>query len=308
LVDERRDPLDEGLARMREALERGQISRHEWRRTFREQRRLLREQRRSLRRRNRPRALGWVFLGMAGMLSYLVLDGAPFWLLFVAFGFSISGVSMLFGRRDKDQVVEGHATPEVEAATDPAGLARVDALCDKLLEEINKGPAVLREVVRKPEESVRGLRDAIHALAQREAEVRALVTTADGDRLQRERADLVARRDGAGDPVTRERWEGALKALDAQLQHRETLRTQAARLEAERVRLVYTLENLYTQVLAVRSTAASDQAGTQLRQSVDRLGDEISAVAGALESMQAVDAGAAGPDVAETARPSRERI
>jgi len=308
VADERRDPLDEGLARMREALERGHVSRREWRQTYREQRRLLRAQRRSLRRGKPPRAIGWVFLGMAGMLSYFVLDGAPFGLLWVAFGFSIAGVSMLFRKRDREDVVEGQATPVAEAKADQSGLARVDSLCDKLLEEIKKGPAVLREVVRKPEESVRGLRDAIHALAQREAEVRALVTTADGDRLQRERADLVTRRDGAGDPVTRERWEGALEALDAQLQHRETLRTQAARLEAERVRLVYTLENLYTQVLAVRSTAASDQAGTQLRQSVDRLGDEISAVAGALESMQAVDAGAAGPDAAETARPSRERI
>lgn len=305
---ERKDPLDQALARMRDALERGELSRREWRQTFREQRRLLREQRRAFRRRGPPRAIGWVFLGMAGMLTYLMVDGAPYFLVWPALGFAIAGVSMLFRRRDRDSVVEGQATPVAQPAADPAGLARIDSLCDKLLEEIKKGPAVLREVVRNPEESVRGLREAIHALAKREAEVKGLVTAADGERLQRERADLVARRDGAADPVTRQRWEEALKALDGQLQHRETLRTQGARLEAERVRLGYTLENLYTQVLAVRSTATSDQAGVQLKQSVERLGDEISAVAGALESMQAVDAGAAGTDSSETARPSRERI
>lgn len=305
---ERKDPLDQALARMRDALGRGQISRREWRQTYREQRRLLREQRRALRRRGPPRAIGWVFLGMAGMLTYFVLDGAPFGLLWVAFGFSVAGVSMIFRRRDKEGIVEGQATPVGQPAADPAGLARIDSLCDKLLEEIKKGPAVLREVVRSPEESVRGLRDAIHGLAKRELEVKALVTSADGERLQRERADLVARRDGAADPVTRQRWEEALKALDGQLQHRETLRTQGTRLEAERVRLGYTLENLYTQVLAVRSTATSDQTGAQLKQSVERLGDEISAVAGALESMQAVDAGAAGTEASDTVRPSRERI
>jgi len=308
VADEHRDALDVGLARMREALERGQISRSEWRRTFREQRRLLREQRRALRRRNAPRAIGWVFLGMAGMLTYFVLDGAPFALLWVAFGFSIAGVSILSRRRSRTEVAEGQAAPVAEPAADPSGLARVDALCDKLLEEIKKGPAVLREVVRRPEESVRGLRDAIHGLARREADLRSLVTTSDGERLQRERADLVARRDGSTDQVTRDRWEEALKALDAQLQHRETLRIQAARLEAERARLGYTLENLYTQVLAVRSAATTDQAGAQLRASVDRLGDEISAVAGALESMQAVDGGAAGPAEPGAVPRSRERI
>jgi hypothetical protein len=271
----------------------------EWKDAWREHRRALRTQRRLLRRR-RSGPRGILFLGFAAVITYLVVDGAPFWLLWVAFGLSMSGLGQLIGGfgggKAKDEVVEGEASPVADSTPDPTNLARVDALCDKLLEEIRKGPAVLREVVRNPEESVRGLRDTIHGLAKREAEVRALVTNADGERLQRERVDVVARRDSATDPVTRERWEGALQALDAQLQHRETLRTQGARLEAERVRLGYTLENLYTQVLAVRSTAGSDIAGAQLRAGVERLGDEISAVADALESMQSVDPGAAGEE------------
>lgn len=316
VADERRDALDEGMARIREAMHRtwhepvGAQDPREWRDAWREQRRAYKAQARLARNRaSGPR--GAIFLGMAGVLTYLVLDGGPWWLLWVAFGMAISGVSQLargFGSgKSKDALVEGESAPVAEAAPDPANLKRVDALCEKLLEEIRKGPEVLREVVRNPEDSVRGLKDTIHGLAKREAELRGLVTSADGERLQRERLDVVARRDSASDAVTRERWEGALKALDAQLQHRETLRTQGARLEAERVRLGYTLENLYTQVLAVRSTAGSDAAGAQLKAGVERLGDEISAVADALESMQAVDAGPGALDTTRPPPPSRTR-
>ncbi len=315
MVDERRDSLDDSVARMRQAMDRAwrgpvdsaMADGREWKSAWREQRRALRAQRLA-RRGPASRARGLIFLGMAGVLTYMVFDGGPFWMLWVAFGLCFPGISLLFRGKADGPVVEGEAKPVAQAAQDPANLARVDALCDKLLEEIKKGPAVLREVVRNPEQSVRGLRDTIHELARREAELRVLVTTGDGERLQRERVDVVARRDAATDALTRERWEGALKALDAQLQHRETLRTQGARLEAERVRLGYTLENLYTQVLAVRSTAGSDAAGTALKAGVERLGDEISAVADALESMQGVDAGAAGPEQGGPGQTPRTRV
>ncbi|MGO9828603.1 MAG: hypothetical protein ACLPJH_00575 [Myxococcaceae bacterium] len=300
--DERRDSLDESVARMRQAMDRawrGPLApgadRREWKDAWREQRRMVRAQWR-MRRHQGSKVRGAVFLGVAAVLTYLVIDGGPFWMMWVALGFTLSGFAQIFRNSGSADVVDGQAKPVEQVAQDPANLARVDALCEKLLEEIRKGPAVLREVVRNPEASVRGLRDTVHELAKREAELRALVTSADGERLQRERVDVVARRDAANDTLTRERWQGALTALDAQLQHRETLRTQGARLEAERVRLGYTLENLYTQVLAVRSTAGSDAAGTQLKAGVERLGDEISAVADALESMQAVDAGATGSE------------
>jgi hypothetical protein len=320
VADERRDSLEDGLARMRQAMDRAWRDQglpamrdwrpgtdpRAWRDAWREQRRAFRAQRR-LARRGRSGPSGFVFLGIAALFGWFVIDGAPYWLAWVALGFGISGIARLFASLGRRDVVEGQATPVAAPVEDPAQLGRLDALCDKLLEEIRKGPAVLREVVRNPEETVRGLRDGIHGLASREAELRVLVTSADGERLQRERVDVVARRDSATDPVTRERWEGALKALDAQLQHRETLRTQGARLEAERVRLGYTLENLYTQVLAVRSSASSDPAGTQLKAGVERLGDEISAVADALESMQAVDAGPAAAEQTGSSPSSRTR-
>ena len=72
-------------------------------------------------------------------------------MIWVALGLSVSGAAQLFSGRRKNDVVEGQATPvsqPVQPVQDMANLSRVDALCDKLLEEIRKGPAVLREVVR----------------------------------------------------------------------------------------------------------------------------------------------------------------
>jgi hypothetical protein len=319
VADERRNSLDESVARMRQAMHRSWteplqqatgMDPRDWVDDWRDERRQMRRERR-LNRHQGSRGKGVIFLGAAAVLFFMGFNTGGYWMWWVALGFAASGVARLFSGGPKDAVVEGQATVVGKAAEPPqdmANLSRVDTLCDKLLEEIRKGPAVLREVVRNPEETVRGLRDTIHGLAKRESEMRALVTSADGERLKAERLDVVARRDSASDPVTRERWEGALQALDAQLQHRETLRTQGARLEAERVRLGYTLENLYTQVLAVRSTAGSNDAGVQLKQGVERLGDEISAVADALESMQGVDPGPAGTEQAPTLPTPRTRI
>ena len=134
----------------------------------------------------------------------------------------------------------------------------------------------------------------MHALERREREIRALARPEDDARLQSERESLQRRLAAEQDQVTRQRLGQALEALDQQRSQRASLLTAASRLEAERTRLLYTLEGLHTQVLAVRSTAEAGQeqaAADRLRQSLDTLSSEVSAVAGALESVQAVDAG-----------------
>ena len=223
----------------------------------------------------------------------LVVDGAPFWLLFIAMWMIFEGARRLIGSRVPD--VEGERVDETGV---DARLARVDALCDQLLADIRSGPAVLREIVQRPEETVEALRDGVHALERREREIRALSRPEDDARLQSERDSLQRRLAAEQDAVTRQRLGQALEALEQQRSQRASLVTAASRLEAERTRLLYTLEGLHTQVLAVRSTAEAGQeeaAAERLRQSLDTLSSEVSAVAGALESVQAVDAGAALP-------------
>jgi chromosome segregation ATPase len=163
----------------------------------------------------------------------------------------------------------------------------VDSLCDKLLAELRAGPGVLRDVVHQPEQTVEGLRKSCHELARRERELRALSSPEDEHRLEEERARVVARVESERDAVVKERLEGALRLLDEQRRQRAELATAASRLEAEHMRLYYTLENLYTQVLRVRSAdaASADVAGAGLRRSVEQLGMEMDAVAEALEEV-----------------------
>jgi chromosome segregation ATPase len=240
-------------------------------------------------------------------LSAVVIDGAPFWLLFIALWMFFEGFRRIIGSRPVE--VEGEVVPEPNGVD--ARLARVDELCDQLLADIRGGPAVLREIVQRPEEAVEALRDGVHALERREREIRSLTRPEDDARLQSERDSLQRRLTAEQDAVTRQRLGQALEALDQQRNQRAALITAASRLEAERTRLLYTLEGLHTQVLAVRSTAEAGQeqaAAERLRQSLDTLSGEVSAVAGALESVQAVDAGAVpapAPSVPDARLPER---
>jgi DNA repair exonuclease SbcCD ATPase subunit len=259
----------------------------------RQERRDRRAARRAARRRS-PRSGVGLLIG-AAVLTVLVVDGAPFWLLFIVVWMLFEGARRLIGRRAPD--LEGEASAVDETGVD-ARLARVDELCDQLLADICSAPAVLREFVQKPEEAVQALRDGVHALERREREIRALANPEEDARLQSERDSLQRRLAAEQDAVTRERLGQALQALEQQRSQRASLLTAASRLEAERTRLLYTLEGLHTQVLAVRSTAEAGQeqaAADRLRQSLDTLSTEVSAVAGALESVQAVDAGAVSP-------------
>ena len=281
------DRFEADVQRMRRALK-GEDDRRARRQARREERRERRATRRSRRQRT-PRS-GALLLVASAVLTILVVEGLPYWFLFIVLGLVFEGMRRLIGRRAPE--VEGQAVDE--SGVD-ARLARVDALCDQLLADIRGAPPLLRQVVQKPEEAVEALRDGVHALERREREIRVLARPEDDARLQSERDALQRRLAAEQDPVTRQRLGQALEALEQQRAQRASLLTTASRLEAERTRLLYTLEGLHTQVLAVRSTAEEGQeqaAAERLRQSLDTLSSEVSAVAGALESVQAVDAGA----------------
>ncbi|HZI10574.1 MAG TPA: hypothetical protein VE153_09250 [Myxococcus sp.] len=190
------------------------------------------------------------------------------------------------GREVARRRAEALAVGEGGASEDPRG-AKVDVLCGKLLTELREGPPVLREVVHAPERTVEALRQGCHVLARRERELRALSAPEETQRLESEREALAARIASEADVVVRERLTGALAALDEQRRQRAELVLAANRLEAEHTRLYYTLESVYAQVLRVRTAdaAGQDVVGAGLRQGVERLGEEVEAVARALEEV-----------------------
>ncbi|WP_395814837.1 hypothetical protein [Archangium minus] len=278
-------------------------------------REMLREQRRALKRQRQAEEanplMGWVFaLAAMVMVGMALLQPDKWWLIFVALGMGAASAGILGQvqqNKKRARLQQGQGTaPELEEAQSEAPVkpvasgkttvpsasedprtARVDALCDKLLAELRAGPGVLRDVVHQPEQTVDALRKSCHELARRERELRSLSTPEDERRLEEEHAKLAARVESERDAVVKERLEKTLRLLDEQRGQRAELATAASRLEAEHMRLYYTLENLYTQVLRVRSadTASADVAGAGLRRSVEQLGLEMDAVAEALEEV-----------------------
>src|SRR5262249_55082513 len=164
----------------------------------RDSRRALRRARRAERRRRNPGAGVGLLLGSLA-IGAAVVNGAPYWLMFLAAWLAYAGVRRLIGRRDTS-TVEGEAVPEPDSVD--ARLARVDALSDQLLADIRGAPPVLREVVQRPEETVRALRDGVHALERREREIRALVRPEGDARPQTERGNLPAPLAAEQDPPT----------------------------------------------------------------------------------------------------------
>lgn len=283
-----------------------------------------------------PRAF---VLGAAAVAAAFVGITQPqlFWLLFVALGFAMGAAKTLVRMRERERLhaeeaeeeraisarsglpateaLPATATPipvplasppppaEPESpvfATISAREKRVDGVCDRLLAELKGAPPLVRELLRKPEETVEALRSASKELARRERELRRMLTEDEGDRLLRERDELSARTESAPDAVVKSRLASALEALDAQLAHRSELATAAARIEAEGTRILYSLESLRAQVLrAVAADAAADDVTREsLKGGLETLSGEIDAVATALEEVHGVGS------AASTASPS----
>ncbi len=237
-------------------------------------------------------------------LVLAVLQPGLWWLVFVAFGFGTSAAST-FGRATRrreaprearrDESANPHAGEATAGGVDeskPAApaepadptVARIQTLCDKLLAELESGPAIVREVVAHPQETIGGLRQACLEIARRERELRTVLATQEEAALVAERDGLVARLSNEHDAIVRDRLGQALRALEQQLAHRAELATAATRLEAENTRILYTLESLRMQMLRARSTdIGAPELGGKLRESLRELGTEIDAVAEALE-------------------------
>jgi hypothetical protein len=162
---------------------------------------------------------------------------------------------------------------------------RVDAICDKILAELRTSPDAVKEIFRKPEETIAALRSTCRDLTRRERELRRFLSIEEDARLGREREALSGRIERESDEVTKMRLASALAALDAQRDQRAELARSAARFDAEHTRISYTLESLHTQIVRMRSadSASVDVAGAGLRRSLDMLSHEVSALADALE-------------------------
>ncbi len=220
----------------------------------------------------RPKGIILAFASLAALAFAVMNPVTHWWLMFVAFAFAMAAASKLSrasaaarrkkaeapgaedewvnpvaeAKRDAGAGAEAARVAPPEPPPDPK-VARIQSLCDHLLAEVQSGPAVFRDVIKQPKETIEGLRQACLAISKRERELRTALAAQAEDR----RAEVA---------------------------------TAASRLDAENTRILSTLESLHMQLLRARSTdAGAPELGGKLRQGLEDLTHEIDAVAEALE-------------------------
>jgi carbonic anhydrase/acetyltransferase-like protein (isoleucine patch superfamily) len=185
------------------------------------------------------------------------------------------------------EYLPGLASPASVApasARDPAEV-RTAAACDRLASELRAAPEHVRGFLGATEATVVTLRRTCEDLFRRERALRAEVEPAALLRLEEEKRALEGRLGAETDERLRHSLLGAVLAIDEQRKQREQLRLSAERLQAERMRLVYTLESLSSQFVRLRTAGAEagSASAVQLEQGVRELGAELDAIAEALE-------------------------
>lgn len=170
------------------------------------------------------------------------------------------------------------------AARDPAEV-RAAVVCDRLASELRAAPEHIRSFLGASEATVASLRRTCDDLFRRERALRVELDPAALGRLEEEKRALDERLDKETDERLRHSLAGAVVAIDEQRRQGELLRLSAERLQAERMRLVYTLEGLASQFVRLRTAGAEAgrASATELEQGVRDLGAELDAIADALE-------------------------
>lgn len=252
--------------------------------------------------------------GVVGVVAAAAMAGTAlvnhdlWWMVFPAFGTASWAARILSVKIASRPRAERPRAAEPVQAIDPRD-ARVDAVCTRIAGELATARPSVKELVGQSAKNIEQLRTTCRSLTQRERELRALVNPEDDARLAREREALVTRIASERDEVVRARLQSALQSLDEQRKQRGELTIAAARFEAEHTRIAYTLESLYTQLLRLKSadSAAHDPASAALRQSLAQLGEEMDAVADAMEEVHRADLSPISPVGAGPGRGGRER-
>jgi carbonic anhydrase/acetyltransferase-like protein (isoleucine patch superfamily) len=169
-------------------------------------------------------------------------------------------------------------------ARDPSEV-RAAVVCDRLASEWRAAPEHVRSFLGTSDTTIASLRRTCEELVRREQALRAELDPGALVRLDEERTALDERLATETDERIRSSLAGTVVAINEQRRQRELLRLSADRLQAERMRLVYTLEGLASQFVRLRTAGAEAgrASAADLEQGVKELGAELNAIADALE-------------------------
>jgi hypothetical protein len=299
--DSRRDTLGHLTETLVKAVEKTRESK-------RERRARQREERRAQERERASAAMGVVqLLAAIGFVVFAALRPELWVVLFIALGFGLGGMKQLSLVSERRRLAQGR---EPVKPTVDAQAHEVDLLCDQLLADLKEAPQAVRQFVQAPEKTIAALRSTARAL---DARRRQLLAETPAERLAAlgpQAEALRARRDAAGDAVTKARLGEALQSLEGQREALTQLKTAAERVDGEYTSLLVSLQEIRTRV-AVAKTAGSSVQLEGLKSSVQRLNGELEAISEALTAAQHDGLQPVAPisvdDAAAPAKADRER-
>ena len=252
-------------------------------------RRLLRSFRAQARRAlmSDPRRIAEAAAGTPFLFAGFYVTGHGHWGFgFLAFGLGATGLGFLRALYRVQLDARAAAERVLPAAPPPEEDVRqsaIDSLCARILEELERTPAVTTELLRDLPMRLEQMRAAHHALLEREERLRSLADGG-GRRLADEHAALERRIAAETDATVRDGLNAALSALETRRAQEQQLESAAARMEAERKRIGYSLETILAQLVRLgASVPASDSQA--LHDGLRRIADELEAMAAAFEEL-----------------------
>lgn len=166
---------------------------------------------------------------------------------------------------------------------------RLEEACDRLEHALKTAPdEVKRFLSTQSDKTLEQLRATGRDLMRRERRLRELSAPDTEARMQADHDALEDRISRATDASVRQSLFQARAALKEKQAHHAQLEQGADRLEAERLRLSYTLEGLHAQILRLSASTGlgSGALNAPLRASLEQLQGELAALAEASEEVR----------------------
>jgi hypothetical protein len=184
--------------------------------------------------------------------------------------------------KQSDELPEGLDGPHRTRAL------QILALRDRLLDDLEKAPAVIKENLAVSAMRVREVVEKCLKLVSKHQEIESYLKQTDVNVVVNERSRLAKLAESQTDDVARDRFLSAVKAKDAQIQSREELRRGVARLDGELATIQATLENVVAQIVRMKSAEARgafEGESGQVAKTLSELTEEIDVVAESIETV-----------------------
>jgi hypothetical protein len=294
---------------------------------------------------NRYQGLGGLPIAIVMMVAAMaivvisILNPEVAGLLWAAFGLSMGAAGIYSGHYKAsrlldrlqplaapDSVVPGEVISTREgrgARTSDAGSAaqpveggdplsrRLEEACDRLDQALKVAPDQVKTFLSsRSGKTIEQLRATGRDLARRERRLRELSAPEMKARMEADHIALDERIARASDDAVKQSLFQARAALKEKQAHHAELEQGADRLEAERLRLSYTLEGLHAQILRLStstSLGSGDPLTSPLRASLEQLQDELTALAEASDEVRQLAEARIPEAIAEVEGPSMTR-